>query len=197
MQRYRLEMTLAEFLALPLLTQHAHIRRIMPDRTANCGVSDIAVMVDESLKLLHVFCFPFRQQQPPHQPANQSVIIPFRKPIEPRDLDLPELNPPRMVRRKGVWSGTYEEYLRHPQYLRNLAEHKKQWRSIGLYRCVICNCNGPLEFHHRSYRGVPFGEYWDDYSLLCEKDHAIYHGRLPKPPVGLFDVFEEEERKAA
>ncbi len=97
---------------------------------------------------------------------------------------------------RGAWPGTYEQYTAHPAYRRLADACKREWN----YQCAInVNHRGPVEMHHRTYRGVPFGETWQELIPLCEDCHRLYHRRLPAPPRGLFDEVIEEPtlRKAA
>lgn len=96
------------------------------------------------------------------------------------------------TRRHGVWPGTYQEYTVTEEFRRIAAQAKRDWN----YQCLIdVTHRGPVEMHHRTYRGVPFGESWWDLIPLCEDCHRRYHHRLAVPPKGLFD--ELVEQKAA
>ena len=64
----------------------------------------------------------------------------------------------------------YQEYLK--------TEHWKMKRQAALkrayYRCQLCNGNGALDVHHRTYerRGE---EYANDLIVLCRNCHSIFH----------------------
>jgi hypothetical protein len=109
----------------------------------------------------------------------------------------PQIETPQRVR--GVWAGTYAEYTAHPEFHRIAAEAKKQWAAVRpewAYRCLLnVKHTGPIEMHHGSYRGVPFGEHWTELIPLCEECHGRFHYRM-QPPAGLFDELRDE-RKAA
>lgn len=91
------------------------------------------------------------------------------------------------ARRRTVWAGTYAEYTATPEFARIADAARKEWN----YQCLLgLNHKGRIEMHHRSYRNVPFREDWRDLIPLCEDCHGLYHGRLLKPPVGLFAEVE-------
>jgi hypothetical protein len=107
-------------------------------------------------------------------PANEAVVIPF-------------------AIKKSVWPGTYAEYLATPEFRMIAAAARKYWG----YRCLLnSNHPGVTEMHHRNYEGVPFHEDWQSLIPLCEECHERHHGRLPKPPRGLFEEPVELKRAA-
>ena len=89
--------------------------------------------------------------------------------------------------RRGVWPGTYAEYLATPEFRKIADEARKAW---GAQCLISADHPGPVEMHHRSYADVPFREDWHTLIPLCEECHARYHGRLPTPQRGLFDDVE-------
>lgn len=66
----------------------------------------------------------------------------------------------------------YPEYLQTPHWLKLRDEHLKRSK----YRCQICNKNGKLNVHHRTYerRGE---EDVKDLVTLCEDCHTIFHNQ--------------------
>jgi 5-methylcytosine-specific restriction endonuclease McrA len=64
----------------------------------------------------------------------------------------------------------YLEYLQSPEW-RARAEAAKA--RFG-YRCGLCNVNGPLETHHRTYERVG-NELPEDLVPLCADCHGAYH----------------------
>jgi len=96
--------------------------------------------------------------------------------------------------RQGAWPGTYTEYTSTSEFAKIAAEAKKAWG----YHCLLNQKHaGPVEMHHRTYAHVPFGEDWRDLIPLCEDCHRRYHGRLAKPPIGLFAEIADEQKRAA
>ena len=121
--------------------------------------------------------FPQPISPPANTPASPILIF---KPLKPA------------IASHGRWHGTYAEYTATPEFQRIAAAARKEWN----YHCLIDrNHKGRIEMHHRDYRNVPFGEDWRDLIPLCEDCHHLYHGRLLKPPIGLFD--EIAPRKVA
>jgi len=105
-------------------------------------------------------------------PPNSATVIPYEQ--------------HRTVSR-GRWRGTYAEYTATPEFQKIAARARKDWG----YRCLLnANHTGPVEMHHRTYADVPFQEDWHTLIPLCEECHERHHGRLPKPPRGLFDEIE-------
>jgi hypothetical protein len=64
----------------------------------------------------------------------------------------------------------YREYLRTPEW----AERATETRSRFGYRCAVCNGEGGLDAHHRTYerRGQ---EQPNDLTALCRACHALFH----------------------
>lgn len=66
----------------------------------------------------------------------------------------------------------YREYLKTPEWAsRRLAAYKR-----AKFACQVCNTKGQLQAHHRTYerRGV---ELASDLVVLCDRCHALYHGK--------------------
>lgn len=76
----------------------------------------------------------------------------------------------RKQRLEQLRSMPYREYLQTPEWLERRKHHLK---SAG-YRCQVCNKNGLLNVHHRTYerRGE---EYYKDLIVLCAGCHTIFH----------------------
>jgi 5-methylcytosine-specific restriction endonuclease McrA len=66
----------------------------------------------------------------------------------------------------------YSEYLQ--------TEHWKETRTAALkrasYRCQLCNANGQLNVHHRTYENRGH-EAKDDLIVLCRNCHSKHHGK--------------------
>ena len=69
----------------------------------------------------------------------------------------------------------YEAYLRSPLWA---AARRRALRRAGS-RCQVCNADGGLEVHHRTYERLG-REHDDDLFVLCAACHGIFHanGRL-------------------
>lgn len=69
----------------------------------------------------------------------------------------------------------YNEYLRSEHW----QETRRQALKSARYRCQLCNSNGELHVHHRTYerRGE---EYMKDLIVLCANCHAKFHDKLPE-----------------
>lgn len=88
-------------------------------------------------------------------------------------------------RREQLQLMPYKEYLETPEWKqRRLLKVK----SAG-YRCQVCNSDGSLEVHHRTYerRGA---ERMEDLTVLCHPCHELFsmHGRLVKPLIEYEEV---------
>ena len=66
----------------------------------------------------------------------------------------------------------YPEYLQTSHWIKLRDEHLKRSK----YRCQICNKNGKLNVHHRTYerRGE---EDYKDLVTLCEDCHTLFHNQ--------------------
>ena len=66
----------------------------------------------------------------------------------------------------------YIEYLQTPHWIKLRDEHLRRSK----YRCQICNKNGKLNVHHRTYerRGE---EDYKDLVTLCEDCHTLFHNQ--------------------
>lgn len=69
----------------------------------------------------------------------------------------------------------YAEYLKTEHW----QETRRQALKSARYRCHLCNSNGELHVHHRTYerRGE---EYMKDLIVLCANCHAKFHDKLPE-----------------
>lgn len=69
----------------------------------------------------------------------------------------------------------YRDYLK--------TSHWKQLRETMLVkcrnRCQLCNTDGPVHVHHRTYDRRGF-EHLADLVVLCAACHAKFHNKLPK-----------------
>ncbi len=66
----------------------------------------------------------------------------------------------------------WEEYIKSDRWKALVEEHP---RAVG-YRCQVCNREGELQGHHRTYEN--FGnEEWYDVVILCKKCHSLAHRR--------------------
>lgn len=165
------------------------LRNIGPNYT----LSEITLLRQGSTEHLGRWMIPAPPIDAEVDRRTDATVIAFRKPIERRDLEIHELNPPPPIARRGVWPGTYADYLRTPQFRQIAAAAKKEWR----YRCLLdARHGGPVEMHHRSYAGVPFGEDWRDLIPLCAACHRQFHQRLQQPPQGLFTEVETLKKAA-
>lgn len=71
----------------------------------------------------------------------------------------------------------YEEYIKSPEWKRRADEAKKR---VG-WRCQVCNGEGPLDAHHRTYKNL--GHELDiDITVLCRDCHELFsmNGKLKK-----------------
>lgn len=73
----------------------------------------------------------------------------------------------------------YREYINSPEWKAFAAQIKAKRGN----RCQICNAEGLLDAHHRTYAWLGW-EAEDDITVLCRACHDLYetHKRLPKPP---------------
>ena len=72
----------------------------------------------------------------------------------------------------------YNEYLatRHWQELAGQARKRAE------YRCQLCNGNGRLHVHHRTYFRRGRKDEDKDLLVLCERCHREFLGIIPKDP---------------
>jgi hypothetical protein len=77
------------------------------------------------------------------------------------------------------------QQLPYRQYLQT--RHWQALRETGLqhsgYRCQVCNGQGPLHVHHRTYERLGH-EHPTDLLVLCAACHELFHthGKLTPPP---------------
>jgi len=64
----------------------------------------------------------------------------------------------------------YIEYLQTPHWIKLRDEHLKRSK----YHCQICNKNGKLNVHHRTYERKG-EELYSDLITLCENCHNLFH----------------------
>jgi hypothetical protein len=84
----------------------------------------------------------------------------------------------------------YAEYLATPEW----KDRAKAARKRAGYRCQVCNANNvKLNTHHRTYERIGH-EDDGDLIVLCEKCHALFHGKLspemPDEPVDSHKLIE-------
>ncbi len=92
-------------------------------------------------------------------------------------------------KRKDSWVQRDDEKRKHIEFLRSLpyreylqTDHWQQLRKRVLkwskYRCQLCNHQGVLNVHHRTYEHLGDEEY-KDLIVLCSDCHAKFHDKLP------------------
>lgn len=65
----------------------------------------------------------------------------------------------------------YREYLQSPEW-----QVRRQWALARAgYRCQVCNGQGVLDCHHRTYERVG-REHPEDVTVLCRRCHQLFHG---------------------
>lgn len=64
----------------------------------------------------------------------------------------------------------YPEYLQSPEWQ---ATRARKLYSVG-NRCQVCNNDGPLEVHHRTYERLG-AERDEDLTALCPQCHTLFH----------------------
>lgn len=67
---------------------------------------------------------------------------------------------------------TYDEYLKSERW-KVLSEETKR---IAGYRCQVCDSDGELHAHHRTYKRLGH-ELQSDLIALCSSCHALFHGK--------------------
>lgn len=85
----------------------------------------------------------------------------------------PSLDAERLARakhRSDLRTMPYHQYLQTPEWQAT----RKQRLQVARYRCQVCNSNGLLNVHHRTYerRGE---ERAGDLVVLCDDCHGIFH----------------------
>jgi 5-methylcytosine-specific restriction endonuclease McrA len=70
---------------------------------------------------------------------------------------------------------TYAEYRRTPEWK---ARRSRVLTRAG-HKCELCNANGQLDVHHRSYDRYA-QELLSDLIALCRSCHSRFHGIEPK-----------------
>lgn len=68
------------------------------------------------------------------------------------------------------WKERYHAYLKSPEWRDRVSKKMKQARG----RCLLCNADGPLSVHHRTYDHI-FKEPLIDLIVLCKGCHEKYH----------------------
>ena len=72
----------------------------------------------------------------------------------------------------------YQDYLKSPEW-----QGKRQlFYARAGHRCQLCNAEGELHAHHRTYERVG-NEHPDDVTVLCADCHAKFHGIEPRKAV--------------
>lgn len=69
----------------------------------------------------------------------------------------------------------YHEYLNSPEWQKRRQVHVTQ----AEHRCQMCNGDGSLHVHHRTYERLGC-ERFTDLIALCADCHAKFHDKLPK-----------------
>ena len=70
----------------------------------------------------------------------------------------------------------YRAYLKTPHW-KTLSRLRREFDGD---KCAICGKEHPLQVHHRTYDRVPYMERLHDVVTLCDKCHALYHGKVGK-----------------
>lgn len=85
--------------------------------------------------------------------------------------DLPDIGPLHSWKIVGPRYEDYRAYLRSPEWgvVRRIALHQAD------HRCSLCNRNGRLDVHHRTYDHIG-RETLADVIVLCRGCHSRYHG---------------------
>jgi hypothetical protein len=81
------------------------------------------------------------------------------------------------IERAVLGAMPYSRYLNTPHWRDFSAQAKRDARG----RCRLCNADGELHVHHRTYERRGF-ENKDDVIVLCADCHGKFHDKLPKPP---------------
>ena len=69
----------------------------------------------------------------------------------------------------------YDEYLKSPHWQRMATLARERAGN----RCQVCNADGLMEVHHRTYERMGH-ESLNDLTVLCPRCHALYHEAMPK-----------------
>jgi len=69
----------------------------------------------------------------------------------------------------------YQEYLQSPEW----DATRKAALKRAHYRCQLCNSNGQLHVHHKTYERLGT-EYTSDLIVLCRGCHAKFHDKEPQ-----------------
>lgn len=69
----------------------------------------------------------------------------------------------------------YQEYLQSDHWKRLTEETKR----LAGYRCQVCNADGELHTHHRTYERKG-DEFQGDLVALCPKCHTLFHDKRIK-----------------
>jgi hypothetical protein len=71
----------------------------------------------------------------------------------------------------------YAEYLKSEHWMERRKAALKWWDS----KCALCNGNGELHVHHRSYANLG-QEPLSDLVVLCKSCHELFHNKITKEP---------------
>ncbi len=74
----------------------------------------------------------------------------------------------------------YSEYIKTDHW-KKLAEETKR---LAGYRCQVCNSDGELHAHHRTYERKG-DELQSDLVCLCKGCHSLYHDKETLPALGI------------
>lgn len=66
----------------------------------------------------------------------------------------------------------YHDYLKSPRWRKKAAAARKR----AGYRCQLCNREGRLQVHHRTYERLGY-ELPGDLIALCARCHKLHHTR--------------------
>lgn len=67
----------------------------------------------------------------------------------------------------------YKEYIASGEWKRRAEEAKER----AGYRCQVCNSDGEIHAHHRTYERLG-AELPEDITVLCSNCHAVFHDKL-------------------
>ena len=81
----------------------------------------------------------------------------------------------------------YHEYLLSDHW-KKLTEETKR---LAGYRCQVCNADGELHTHHRTYerRG---DEFQGDLVALCANCHALFHNKIKGPDTISLKMYDND-----
>lgn len=73
----------------------------------------------------------------------------------------------------------YQEYLESDRWKALAAETRR----LANNRCQVCNSDGELHIHHRTYDRIG-NELQSDLVALCASCHALFHGKRDTASAG-------------